>query len=112
MPLRKHCSSAASRVQSIFLDYGADEASGSVVFNESKCGFSLRSRWHFAVGTELALDCAWCDARLEVKRMSVAGVVVCCEGRAETGYETTVFLLDLPDAARASVREFSHLGED
>lgn len=89
------------------LDYGTDETSGSVRFSESERGFSLRSRWQFSVGTELALDCAWCDARLGARRMSVAGVVVCCERCAEAGYETTVLLLDLPEAAKADVREFS-----
>lgn len=100
-------SSTATEIQSIFLDYGADETSGSVEFSESECGFSLRSRWQFAVGTELALDCAWCDARLGTRRMSVAGVVVGCERCAENRFETTVFIFDLPEAARLTVHEFS-----
>ena len=98
--------------QSICLDYGADETSGSVSFSESERGFSLRSRWQFSVGTELALDCAWCDVRLGTRRVSVEGIVVCCERCAEAGYETTVLLLDLPDAAKVSVREFSQRDEE
>ena len=98
----------AQQTQSISLDYGADETSGSVSFSESERGFSLRSRWRFSVGTELALDCAWCDVRLGARRVSVEGIVVCCESCAEAGYETTVLLLDLPEEAKVGVREFSH----
>ena len=101
----------AAHVETICLDYGADETSGSVKFSESESGFNLRTRWQFSVGTELALDCAWCDARLGERRMSVAGIVVCCEQCAQAGYDTTVLLLDLPEAARASIREFSHRAE-
>ena len=111
MPARASSTSAVARVQSIFLDYGADETSGSVEFSESECGFSLRSRWQFSVGTELALVCAWCDARLGARRMAVAGMVVDCERCTEAGYETTVFLFDLPEAARATVHEFSDRAE-
>ena len=111
MPEREPPSSTATLVQSIFLDYGADETSGSVEFSESECGFSLRSRWQFSVGTELALVCAWCDARLGERRMSIAGIVVDCERCAEAAYETTVFLFDLPEAAKATVHEFSDRAE-
>ena len=104
-------SSTSIPPQSICLDYGADETSGSVSFSEAERGFSLKSRWQFSVGTELALDCAWCDARLGARRVSVAGIVVCCERCAETSYETTVLLLDLPDEAKVGVREFSHRAE-
>ena len=101
----------AAHVETICLDYGADETSGSVKFSESESGFNLRTRWQFSVGTELSLDCAWCDVRLGARRLSIAGIVVCCEICAEAGYETTVLLLDLPEAAKASVREFSHRAE-
>ena len=107
MPESEPSSAAAAKVQSIFLDYGTDEASGSVEFDESDCGFSLRSRWRFTVGTELALDCAWCDARLGARKVSVAGVDVGCERCADAGYETTVFVFEMPEAARATVHEFS-----
>ena len=111
MPDREFPTTPTAHSQSICLDYGTDEASGSVSFSESERGFSLQSRWQFSVGTELALDCAWCDALLGARRMSIAGIVVCCERCAKAGYETTVLLLDLPEAARASVHEFSHRAE-
>ena len=111
MPHRDPPITTLADLQSICLDYGADETSGSVRFTESESGFSLRSRWQFDVGTELALDCAWCDLRLGARRLSISGIVVCCERCAEAGYETTVLLLDLPEAAKASVREFSHRAE-
>ena len=111
MTSRESSPSPVAHVESICLDYGADETSGSVKFSESESGFNLRTRWQFSVGTELALDCAWCDVRLGERRMSVSGVVVCCEQCAQAGYETTVLLLDLPEAARASIREFSHRAE-
>ena len=108
MPDREPPTAMSNQPQSICLDYGADETSGSVSFSESERGFSLKSRWQFSVGTELALDCAWCDVRLGTRRVSVAGIVVCCERCAEASYETTVLLLDLPDEAKVGVREFSH----
>ena len=111
MPDCEFSHSRAAHVETICLDYGADETSGSVKFSESESGFNLRTRWQFSVGTELALDCAWCDVRLGERRMSVAGIVVCCEQCAQAGYDTTVLLLDLPEAARASIREFSHRAE-
>ena len=111
MPERETSPCTAARLQSIFLDYGADETTGSVKFSQSESGFSLRSRWKFSVGTELALDCAWCDARLGVRRMSIAGIVVGCERCAEAGYETTVFMVDLPDTAKATVHEFAERAE-
>ena len=108
MPNRDAPFSPTPQVHSICLDYGTDETSGRVKFSDSESGFSLQSRWQFKVGTELALDCAWCDPRLGARKVSVAGIVVGCERCADAGYETTVLLLDLPDDAKVSVHEFAH----
>jgi hypothetical protein len=84
----------------IYLDYGIDCCFGNhddLIISER--GIVLRSRWHFPLGTQLALricahplgpdDCPVCE--------DVTGIVVSCE-RMEDRYhcfEATILLLDV-----------------
>ncbi|MEQ1860958.1 MAG: hypothetical protein ABMA13_13565 [Chthoniobacteraceae bacterium] len=68
----------------------------------------FRSRWQFALGTQLAVAC-------EFGRRSVRleGIVVWCEWHLHLpdecpAFETTILFLDLPDDLKQSLREFSH----
>jgi hypothetical protein len=96
-----------TRTPSICLDYGADESSDGVDFTVSHRGMRFTSRWQFAIGTQLGVVCAWRDSRLELRRMTIDGVVVWCEPDKRAGYQTTLLFLEPPDELKSSLREFS-----
>jgi len=96
------------RVPSISLDYGVDETSGGAEFTLSERGMRFESRWQFSIGTQLSVACVWQHPRGGAQRMTLEGVVVWCEPGTESGYETTLLFLELPDELRPALREFSH----
>ena len=97
------------RIPSISLDYGADETTGNPELTLCERGMRFESRWQFDIGTQLAVACAWTDPRRGQHHMTLEGIVVWCEPGAESGYETTLLFLELPDELKDSLREFSHL---
>ena len=97
------------RVPSISLDYGTDETSGGAEFTLSERGMRFRSRWQFSIGTQLAVACVWDHPRLGRQRVTIEGIVVWSGPGADSGHETTLLFLELPDELKASLREFSHL---
>ena len=97
------CSScdAQSPDLTIYLDYGIDccfGMPGDLAISER--GIVLRSRWHFPLGTQLAMricahpvnpdDCPVCE--------DLTGMVVSCERIEEQHpcFEATILFLDLP----------------
>jgi hypothetical protein len=109
MLYRESDSLPIARVPSISLDYGADETSGGAEFTISERGMRFESRWQFSIGTQLSVSCAWKHPRLGQRRMTIEGIVVWCEPGSESGYETTLLFLELPDELKVSLREFSRL---
>jgi hypothetical protein len=94
------------RVPSIYLDHGIDETrDGAVTVSER--GMMFRSRWRFQIGTQLGVVCQWMHPRLGAQRTRLEGTVVWCARRGPADYETTLLFLELPDDAKASLREFS-----
>jgi hypothetical protein len=108
MTYREPHPSAVTRAPSICLDYGVDETSDGVDFAVSERGMRFSSRWQFSIGTQLSVVCAWRDPRLGLRRMTIDGIVVWCGPGKQTGYETTLLFLELPDELKSSLREFSH----
>ncbi len=93
----------------LYLDYGADALScGSADLEISELGMRFPSRWHFDIGTRLAVSLTHMDPRLGLCRMVLESIVVWCEPKAGQGYESTLLFLELPDELRPSLREFSH----
>lgn len=97
------------------LDYGVDEQVCDSPVDLSERGMRFVSRWQFTLGTTLAVDCVYHQPRLGTTRMKLEGIVVWCEPAASSegnAFETTILFLELPDALKETVREFSfHLGD-
>jgi PilZ domain len=93
----------------LYLDYGADaQFCGSGDLEISERGMRFQSRWHFDIGTQLAVALTHTHPRLGRRRVALEGIVVWCERHAGKGYESTLLFLELPDELRPSLREFSH----
>lgn len=67
----------------------------------------FESRWQFPIGRQLAVACTWPHPWLGRRQMTIEGIVVRCEPGSDTGYETTLLFLELPDELKESLREFS-----
>ena len=97
---------------SIYLDYGADSA--SFAFEDLQIcpqGMRLRTRWHFALGTELGVNfqftCAG-DPNGRSRLLKTEGVVVACESASQReggGYIATVLFLEVTDDILAVIRD-------
>ena len=97
---------------SIYLDYGADSA--SFTFEDLHIcpqGMRLRTRWHFAPGTELGvnfqLSCTG-DPNGRSRLLKTEGVVVACESAGNGqggGYIATVLFLEVTDDILAVIRD-------
>ena len=95
----------------LLLDYGVDEETCDGV-SISERGMRFVSRWHFTLGTQLAVACEYRHPRWGTSRVNLEGIVVWCErqrqpGQTITCYETTLLFLELPDELRQNLREFS-----
>ena len=98
----------SSSLLSLYLDYGADsQACDEGEFKVSERGMRFRARWHFEIGTQLAVSCVLPKPRQMAKRLTLEGIVVWCEPCRDGGYESTVLFLELPDELKHSLREFS-----
>jgi PilZ domain len=93
----------------IYLDYGLDAhhcARGDIYISER--GMRFTSRWKFTIGTQLAISLTHMDPQRGLQRIQLEGTVVWCEPKGGRCYENTLLFLELPDALRPSLREFSH----
>jgi hypothetical protein len=100
----------ASRVASIYLDYGVDaQACDPDAIEISERGLILRSRWKFEIGMQLSVALVAEHPRLGHSRIAAEGIVVWCEAvKGEPKmYESTVLFLEPPDDLKQSLREFS-----
>jgi hypothetical protein len=109
MSLREPKMLTTSPSPALFLDYGADAQScGRDDLEISERGMRFQSRWHFEIGTQLAVSLAHMHPRLGLCRMTLEGIVVWCEPRGGKCFESTLLFLELPDELRPILREFSH----
>ena len=93
----------------IYLDYGADaQQCRAGELEISELGMRFFSAWQFTIGTTLAVALHHMHPRLGLCRIELEGVVVWCEPRAGQRCECTLLFLELPDALRPCLREFSH----
>ena len=95
-------------VPSLYLDYGVDAQdceNGGVEISDR--GMRFRSRWHFEVGTQIAVAFVFHHPRLGPQRVTVEGFIVWCASSANKSYESTLLFLELPDELKQSLREFS-----
>jgi hypothetical protein len=94
---------------SLYLDYGADaQRCGCGDIEVSERGMRFTSRWQFSIGTQLSVLLVHMHPRLGLCRMTIEGIVVWCEPKADKGHESTLLFLELPDELKPSLREFSH----
>ena len=94
---------------SLYLDYGADaQRCGCGDIDLSERGMRFTSRWQFSIGTQLSVLLVHAHPRLGLCRMTLEGIVVWCEPKADKGHESTLLFLELPDELKPSLREFSH----
>lgn len=95
---------------SLYLDYGADEQScGHEDLEISERGMRFLSRWHFDIGTQIAVSLVRPCAVHGACRVKLEGIVVWCEPRDGKCFESTLLFPELPDELKPSLREFSHL---
>jgi len=93
----------------LYLDYGADaQRCGLGDIDLSERGMRFSSRWQFSIGTQLSVSLVHLHPRLGQCRMTLEGIVVWCEPKADKGHESTLLFLELPDELKPSLREFSH----
>ena len=94
---------------SIYLDYGADSAAFD--FEDLQIcpqGMRLRTRWYFALGTELSVNFQLtCPPATGRRILKTEGVVVACETCANGGgaYVATVLFLEITDDILAVIRD-------
>ena len=94
---------------SLYLDYGADaQRCGCGDIEVSERGMRFSSRWQFSIGTQLSVLLVHMHPRLGLCRMTIEGIVVWCEPKADKGHESTLLFLELPDELKPSLREFSY----
>jgi len=93
---------------SLYLDYGADaQRCGLGDIDVSERGMRFTSRWQFSIGTQLSVLLTHRHPRLGMCRMTIEGIVVWCEPKADKGHESTLLFPELPDELKHSLREFS-----
>ncbi len=100
------------RVSSLNLGWGLDAQScdDDDPIEISERGMFMRSRWHFEIGTRLAVSFVSEPDRPGARRLTAEGIVVWCE-RCKSdpcGFESTVLFLELPDELKQSLRELSY----
>jgi len=96
----------------LYLDYGADaQRCGLGDIDLSERGMRFTSRWQFSIGTQLSVSLVHLHPRLGQCRMTLEGIVVWCEPKADKGHESdrrqrrrarehaATLLLHLPRAA-------------
>jgi hypothetical protein len=98
------------------LDYGVDEQLCESGLSLSERGMRFVARWHFAIGTQLAVSCLYEHPQLGWSRVRLEGIVVWSESIDEPdltkrAFDTTVLFLELPEELKQSLREFSFLLE-
>ena len=106
---------AGSRAR-LCLDYGVDEQLCESGLSLSERGMRFVARWHFAIGTQLAVSCLYEHPQLGWSRVRLEGIVVWSESIDEPdltkpAFDTTVLFLELPEELKQSLREFSFLLE-
>jgi hypothetical protein len=94
------------------LDFGVDEQLCDSGLTISERGMRFAARWHFEIGTQLAVACLYEHPRLGWSRLRLEGIVVWSERvddpeLPQPAYDTTVLFLELPDELKQSLREFS-----
>ena len=93
----------------LYLDYGADaQRCGFDDLHVSERGMRFTSRWQFTIGTQLSVLLTHMHPGLGMCRVTIEGIVVWCEPKADKGHESTLLFLELPDELKPSLREFSH----
>lgn len=95
---------------SLCLDYGVDEQPCGASLDVSERGMRFVSRWNFTLGATLSIQCVWRHPRFGARRIPVEGIVVWSEPVVDASgpsHDTTILFLELPDALKASLREFS-----
>ena len=99
----------ATSSPALYLDYGADaQVCDPGNLDISERGMRFTSRWQFSIGTQLSVSLVHLHPRLGQCRMTLEGIVVWCEPKADKGHESTLLFLELPDELKPSLREFSH----
>jgi hypothetical protein len=106
---------AGSRAR-LCLEYGIDEQLCESGLSISERGMRFIARWHFAIGTQLAVSCLYEHPQLGWSRVRIEGIVVWSEpvdedDQSKRAFDTTVLFLELPDELKQSLREFSFLLE-
>lgn len=92
----------------IYMDSGAEaQRCGAGGLEISELGMRFLSTSLFSIGTTLAVTLHHMHPRLGLCRIALEGLVVWCEPRAGHRCECTILFLELPDAIRPSLREFS-----
>ena len=98
-----------SREPAIYLDDSADaQRCGAGGLEISELGMRFLSTRRFSIGTTLAVTLHQMHPRLGLCRIELEGLVVWCEPGAGHRCECTLLFLELPDAIRPCLREFSH----
>jgi hypothetical protein len=91
---------------SIYLEYGADEHDcDEQEFEICERGMHFKTRWQFALGTQLAVSFSYRDADGKMQRESTEGIIVDCERITCSCHRTTLLFLELPDSLRAVIRD-------
>jgi PilZ domain len=98
------------------LEYGIDEQLCESGLSISERGMRFVARWHFAIGTQLAVSCLYEHPQFGWLRVRLEGTVVWSEpihdpDFSKPAFDTTVLFLELPDDLKQSLREFSFLLE-
>ena len=93
----------------IYLEYGADahECSHSDL-NISERGMVFKSRWQFAVGTQLSLLFAYKDLFGRPARTEVEGIVVDCEQITTGGFNHLLIFPEITPELKAAIRDIHH----
>ena len=96
------------RISSVVLDYGVDaEACAEDAVEISERGMRLRSHWSFEIGTQLSVALVHPGPRASSRKVVIDAIVVWCEPKGERCYESTLLFLELPEAQKQYLREFS-----
>ena len=98
------------------LEYGLDEQLCESGLSISERGMRFVARWHFPIGTQLAVSCLYEHPQLGWSRVRLEGIVVWSESidqldLSKRAFDTTVLFLELPEELKQSLREFSFLLE-
>ncbi len=89
---------------SIYLEYGADEATcEDQEFEISEHGMRFKSRWQFDLDTEFRVAFSYCDASGNSHRISALGIIVDCETICSHCYRISLLFLSPTSELRAAI---------